>query len=168
MLDIVQRRNERKSLGPVKAQGFSFISPVLDQALSFWQDIKGEASFPKRADLLPEKIVSLWPYMVILDVIDDGADYYVRLFGQSLVETYGEQTRRRLSEITAPALVRQRSKVFFDYCREEAAPCYAYWPVTASEKRPFVDAEALCLPLSSDGSSLDKLMACNVNSFQNP
>ncbi|NIA69833.1 PAS domain-containing protein [Pelagibius litoralis] len=144
----------------------TFISPILDQALTYWTEIKHGNALALRADLFPENIAPLWPYTVILDVVDDGSDYHVKLFGRSLVETYGEQTGRKLSEITAPNLVRERSKAFFDFCRESAAPCYAFWPVTASEKRPFVDAEALCLPLSSDGSSLDKLMACNVNSVR--
>lgn len=118
---------------------------------------------PRRADLAPERIVELWPHLVMVDVIDGGADYYVRLFGQNLADTYGEQTGRLLSEATAAVVVRERSREIFDFCLAKAAPCYAYWPDKAARQRSIVDVEALCLPLSSDGTSLDKMLSLNVN-----
>ena len=55
----------------------------------------------------------------------------------------------------------------FDFCLAHAAPTYAYWPESASERRPFVDIEALCLPLSSDGTTLDRMISLNVNTRRN-
>lgn len=154
-----------KSVGPVKVtEDLKFLSPVLTQALTYWLQIKGEAAFPQRADLVPEKFVTLWPHILMVDVIDGGSDYFIRLFGQYLVDAYGEQTGRRSSEANVPDLVRKRSKLLFDRCLEEAAPTYARWPESAGKGDVLVDVEALCLPLSSDGSSLDRLMSLNVNS----
>jgi hypothetical protein len=163
MLQLVQQRAERKPIGPIPAGGFDFLSPFLDQALAYWNEIRGEAEFPQRADLVPERIVTLWPHMLMVDVIDGGADYFIRLFGQNLVDAYGEQTGRNLSQATAPPLVRERSRLLFDFCLENALPTYAYWPVDASDRRPYVDVEALCLPLSSDGIAPDRMMSLNVN-----
>jgi hypothetical protein len=163
MLQMNQRTAHPEPVGPVRAEGLSFISPQLELALAYWHEIKGEAAFPRRADLVPENIVSLWPHLMMVDVIDSGADYHIRLFGQNLVDYYGEQTGRRISESRAPELVRERSTKLFDFCLECREPCYAYWPVTVSQRRPVVDVEALCLPLSSDGSKLDRLMSLNVN-----
>jgi len=164
MLQVIQRRAESLPVGPILAEGFEFISPLLEQAMTYWQGIKGEAKFPLRADFEPEKIVTLWPYIVMVDVIDAGEDYFVRLFGQKLVDVYGEQTGRKMSESTVPELVWDRSKLLFDYCLAKAAPSYAYWPVTSPRKRALVDVEALCLPLSSDGTAPDKLISLNINS----
>lgn len=150
-------------MGPLIAQDLEFISPVLDEALQYWKTIKGDATLPSRADMVPEQIVSLWPYILMVDVMEDG-DYFVRLFGQNLVESYGEQTGRKVSESTVPELVRERSKLLFDYCVEQAAPAYAYWLEAPKDKRVAFDVEALCLPLSSDGSTPDRLMSLNVNS----
>ena len=86
------------------------------------------------------------------------------MFGHNLVDAYGEQTGRKVSESTVPEIVRERSLQLFDFCLQQAAPCYAYWPVSASERRVFFDVEALCLPLSSDGVKLDRMMSLNVNS----
>ncbi len=168
MLQVIQRRAENLPVGPVLAEGLGFISPLLEQAMTYWRGIKGEAKFPLRADLVPEKIVALWPYIVMVDVINGGEDYFVRLFGQKLVDVYGEQTGRNMSDSTVPDLVWDRSKLLFDFCLANAAPSYAYWPVTSSKRRALIDVEALCLPLSSDGSSPDKLISLNVNSRRHP
>jgi len=163
MLQMNQRRAQTQPVGPVLAEDLSFKSPLLELALTYWREIKGSSTYPRRIDLVPENIVSLWPHLLMVDVIDGGADYHIRLFGQSLVDDYGEQTGRRVTEATAPELVRERSKLLFDFCLKNTAPSYAYWPVSSSNRRLFVDVEALCLPLSSDGTKLDKLMSLNVN-----
>ncbi|MGD1879807.1 MAG: PAS domain-containing protein [Kiloniellaceae bacterium] len=164
MLQMIAQREQGQTIGPVVADGLEFLSPILTEALAYWQGIKGDARFPKRHDLEPEQIVKLWPHLLMVDVVDGGSDYYVRLFGQNLVDTYGEQTGRRLSEATVPDLVRHRSRRLFDFCRDQVVPTYAYWPESASERRPFIDVEARCLPLSGDGTTLDRMMSLNVNS----
>jgi hypothetical protein len=162
---VDNRRAGNKAVGPLEVtEGFEFCSPVLKQALSYWLEIKGDAPFPQRADLVPETFVSLWPHVLMVDVVDGGDDYFIRLFGQYLVDSYGEQTGRLSSQASVPDLVRQRSKQLFDACIAHAAPVYAYWPESAARRRAHVDVEALCLPLSSDGRSLDRLMSLNVNS----
>ena len=163
MLQVIAERERGRPVGPVVAQGFAFLSPLLTDAFSYWKAIKGDAAFPRRDAMSPEEIVALWPHLLMVDVLDGGADYYIRLFGQNLVNTYGEQTGRRHSEARVPEVVRDRSRQLFDFCHAHAAPAYAYWPEAPSDRRPFVDVEALCLPLSSDGSALDRLMSLNVN-----
>jgi len=164
MLQLIAQRQRGQSVGPVVADGFGFLSPVLGTALAYWKEIKGEARFPRRDVLLPERIVALWPFILMADVVDGGSDYYFRLFGQRLVDTYGEQTGRTLKTAKIPELVRERCGQIFDFCLEHAEPTYAYWPESASERRPFVDIEALCLPLSTDGTTLDRMISLNVNS----
>jgi len=163
MLQEIANRGRGQPIGPLSAQGIAFLSPALTAALTYWEAIRGDAPFPRRDRLSPEEIVALWPHLLMVDVIDGGADYYIRLFGQNLVNAYGEQTGRLHSEAKVPDVVRDRSRQLFDFCREHTAPAYAYWPESASGRRPFIDVEALCLPLSSDGTALDRLMSLNVN-----
>ena len=165
MHQVSNKKAGERTAGPVLVtDGIEFLSPILAEAMAYWLEIKGDEAFPQRADLVPEKLVALWPYILMVDVIDGGSDYLMRLFGQNLVNAYGEQTGRRSSEAKVPELVRQRSKQLFDFCVAHAAPTYAYWPESDAQGRTYVDVEALCLPLSSDGTSLDRLMSRNVNS----
>ena len=163
MLQLVALRKRGQSVGPLVAEGFAFLSATLEQALAYWQEIRGTSPCPRRDALQPERIVSLWPHILMVDVIEDGNDYYVRLFGQKLVNTYGEQTGRKLSEAKVPDLVRERSRQLFDFCRTEASPTYAYWQESAPKRGHAVNVEALCLPLSSDGIVVDRMMSLNVN-----
>ena len=159
---VDKRREQGQPMGPLVAEDVEFISPLLNDALRYWTSIKGQAALPSRADMEPEKVVSLWPHILMVDVMGDG-DYFVRLFGQNLVKAYGEQTGRRVSESSVPEVVRERSKLLFDFCVERAAPAYAYWQEAPEGKHVIVDVEALCLPLSSNGRTPDRLMSLNVN-----
>ena len=164
MLQLTALRERGQPVGPVAADGLPFLSRTLDQALGYWQEIKGAASMPRRDDLVPERIVALWPHILMVDVIGEGADYYFRLVGQRLVDAYGEQTGRKLSVATVPEVVRERCRQIFGYCLDHGMPTYAYWSEAASDRRPLIDVEALCLPLSSNGTALDRIISLNVNS----
>lgn len=164
MVQLIALRERGQPVGPVVAEGFAFLSQALDQALAYWHEIRGGMRMPRRDAMVPERIVALWPHILMVDVIDDGADYFFRLVGQRLVDTYGEQTGRNLSTAKVPEVVRERCRQIFGFCLAEAAPAYAYWSESASDRRPLIDVEALCLPLSSDGTTLDRMISLNVNS----
>lgn len=164
MLQLTALRERGQPVGPVAAEGLPFLSRTLDQALAYWQEIKGPAPMPRRDDLVPERIVALWPHILMVDVLDGGADFYFRLVGQRLVDSYGEQTGRTLSAARISEVVRERCRQIFGYCLEHAVPTYAYWSEAASDRRPLLDVEALCLPLSSNGTALDRIISLNVNS----
>lgn len=163
MLQLIGLRERGHPVGPVIAEGFAFLSQTLDQALTYWHEIRGDGRMPRRDAMVPERIVALWPHILMVDVIDGGSDYYFRLVGQRLVDVYGEQTGRKLSDAKISEVVRDRCRQIFAYCLAEAAPTYAYWSEAASARRPLIDVEALCLPLSSDGTTLDRMMSLNVN-----
>ncbi|MGE5768404.1 MAG: hypothetical protein ACM35H_14540, partial [Bacteroidota bacterium] len=57
-----------------------------------------------------------------------------------------------------------RCRQIFGYCLDHGLPTYAYWSEAASDHRPLIDVEALCLPLSSNGTTLDRIISLNVNS----
>ena len=124
MEQLAALRRQGQPVGPVAAEGIGFLSPILTQGLAFWHRIRGDAPIPRRDDMLPESIVSLWPYILMVDVIGAGADYHFRLVGGHLVSVYGEQTGRDLSTARVPELVRQRCKQIFDFCLGSAAPAY--------------------------------------------
>src|SRR3546814_17572201 len=103
MRQLIALREQGEPVGPVLAEGFEFLSRALDQAMAYWQEIRGAAPVPRRDDMVPERLVALWPHILLVDVIDNGSDYYFRLVGQRLVDAYGDQTGRKLSTATVPA-----------------------------------------------------------------
>lgn len=68
----------------------------------YWQQKRGSRDMPDRSDIAPRDIISLLPSIVIYDVIDEGRDYRVRIFGTALVNLVGEErTGMLLSEFGA-------------------------------------------------------------------
>ncbi len=55
----------------------------------YWHQQRGTRAMPNRSDIVPGDIVGLLPNLVIYDVIDDGHDYRVRIFGTALVSLVG-------------------------------------------------------------------------------
>lgn len=162
MLTLPEYALDKRVFGPVPTEEAQFISPLVGDALRHWQDLKGGRPYPLRGDFLPENATRFWRYLALLDVLED--DYHIRFFGSKLVETYGELTGWKVSQLD-PA-IKDRNRLIFDACRDSRAPVYAYWPMSAARDKPFLDVEGLCLPFSKDGSSLDLIAGLNVSSYR--
>ncbi|MDO8288162.1 MAG: PAS domain-containing protein [Parvibaculum sp.] len=85
------------------ANDFRFLSTPLHadvtKLIAYWHLKRGQRSMPERTDIIPREIITLLPYIVIYDVLDDGTDFRVRVFGTALVELVGEErTGKRVSE----------------------------------------------------------------------
>jgi hypothetical protein len=72
------------------------IHPDVKRLLAYWNEKRGDRSMPVRADIVPSEIVSILPNIVIYDVVDDGQDFRVRIFGTALVELIGEERTGKL------------------------------------------------------------------------
>lgn len=76
------------------------ISQILRRGVAYWQDIRGDRPWPMRSDLDPARIVSLLPFLYMVDVLEDGSDFRYRLLGTDIVgNTVTDNTGKRLSEL---------------------------------------------------------------------
>lgn len=90
--------------------------PATEQLLAYWNSKCDEQNIPSRTDIRPSEIVSLLPNIIICDVLHNGDDYRVRIFGTALVDLVGEErTGKLISEFgtdcnppTHAAAVRRR------------------------------------------------------------
>jgi hypothetical protein len=60
--------------------------PVNRASLTYWLSKRGSRSMPSRADLDPAEIVSILPYVCLLDVGRDPLDFRYRLIGTRMVQ----------------------------------------------------------------------------------
>jgi hypothetical protein len=65
--------------------------PDIAHLTGYWHEKRGHRAMPDRTDIVPSEIISLLPQTVIYDVLDDGRDFRVRIFGTGLVELVGEE-----------------------------------------------------------------------------
>ena len=61
----------------------------VQSGLDYWRDECRGRQFPARSDIDPSKIKALLPNIMLLRVLNDGADYEFRIVGQRTIEEHG-------------------------------------------------------------------------------
>ena len=73
---------------------------------SHWETLKGSRRFPARRELHPRDIVPILTHLLLVRVLDGGADFEIRIAGEVQLRTYAIPfAGKRLSELknTNPA-----------------------------------------------------------------
>ena len=132
------------------------VAPALRELHLYWVTKRGLRIAPSRAEMRPEEIAPLLPYVYIVDIIDRPRRFRFRLVGTRIVEGYGEDvTGRFLDEVD---LGDKGSAIQAEYEKtaNEQAPTAGSWNFSKKDGRE-LDYEHLVLPLSSDGRTIDML-----------
>src|SRR3546814_20840003 len=57
------------------------VEPELREIYHYWSGKRGGRCYPTRADIRPAEIKRLLPFVLLLDVLDDGRHFRIRLVG---------------------------------------------------------------------------------------
>jgi len=131
----------------------------LRKLLCYWERLGAGRMAPTRADLRPQDIPRILPHLLLLDVLADGSDFFVRLMGTHVVNGLGaDMTGRYLSEFTGdsdenPLLILARQTV------QTRVPNILGYRRLRPAGRLVILSEALALPFSDDGRDIDRLLA---------
>ena len=129
------------------------------QVLAYWERTKGEALAPAwRRDFRLEDLASeIIPNMMVVEVIDGGRDYRYRFWGSNnrLHKGY-EMSGKLLSESPTKTAVMQGMKQFAEVIRQKK-PMAIIYELSFKEYQPG-DQITFRFPLSSDGTSIDKIV----------
>ena len=90
-------------------------SPAVIAGNTYWQNLRGTRRFPARQDMHPRDFASLLRDMLLVQVIDSGADFKFRITGDAHVQAYAIPFQgRRLNEFVemAPAFCFSLRSVF--------------------------------------------------------
>ena len=63
-------------------------SPVVRRGVAYWNILRGERRFPAREEVHPRDIVSLLKNVLLIRVLDGGADFEFRIVGDAQAQTY--------------------------------------------------------------------------------
>jgi hypothetical protein len=141
--------------------------PEILSVLQYWQSKCGTRRMPSRADIDPVELRHFIANMLIVEVapLQDGTrDYFYRLVGTREVEARGyDPTGRRVAES------------YFGRSRKSALRNY---DITVETKRPHFDSvryttkddlqrddEELFLPLSDDGTTVNRILVYVVTTM---
>jgi hypothetical protein len=125
--------------------------------LAYWNGKRGARAMPTRGDIRPTEMRAHLPSLLLLDSMDGGADFRIRLFGSQLVETFAmELTGRRVGALK-PEVVAAKWLGLARACVGAAGPVAARTRMAAGERFHMV-YEVLFLPLSPDDAAVTQIL----------
>ena len=129
------------------------------QALhALWKELTGDRLAPRREEVTLSLVRNLAPWLWTVDVIDKGADFRFRLAGDNIIQFLdGLHAGMLLSELPESPFY-ERLRHTLTHCAEYKRPV-AVGPVHSTlEGKEHWEMEALVLPLSEDGETINCLM----------
>lgn len=134
---------------------------ALKTLYAYWQSLRRGRRAPARSDIDPSEIVTVLPHIGIFDVEDSPRRYRIRLMGTRIVSWYGcDLTGRYLDEIDF-GTGESFTFAILDQVVDRVVPAHMTGEYTKHDDRT-IRYERLYLPLSSDGSRVDKLIGAAV------
>lgn len=150
-----------------RAPGFAqaIEAPLLAELYAYWTAKRGARFAPARTEVDPVEIPRLLPHLMLIDVVDRGARFRYRLAGTVIESRFGcSMVGRYVDE-----LMRGRYNGYIHglYCellttRRALYSESAYGPDGNSP----LYTRRLMLPLSSDGQTIDMVLAGQIFSYR--
>ena len=129
---------------------------TLQTLLSYWREKRGERTAPSRADIEPERLAPLLPYLALYDVLD--GDFRVRLFGTGLVLAYdGNITGKLMSDCDLNGINSQLAEQLAEVVRERRPNVLRAKFAKKTDNR-YLKYERIALPLSADGETVNMIL----------
>jgi hypothetical protein len=143
-------------------------SPALKLAAEYWLSRRNGRRFPARADLHPRDMTGILRDLILVRIIDGGADYEFRIVGDAQAQAYSIPLQgRRISEIsvTAPWFT-QIATITYDYVRRSGEPLTLRGRIGREfPEAKFVYHESVFLPLGASDDAVDHLLIVATNVF---
>jgi hypothetical protein len=130
--------------------------PKLHALHELWQAKRDARAMPSRGDFDWADLRPWFGNLILVDVIDDGADFHYRLWGSELAQLLGyELTGRRMSDVVSWLGPNPRDE-YREVCRTRGVVSVL---VRMPDADHIVRLHKLNLPLSCDGVRIDKVLA---------
>jgi len=145
----------------MSAEAVKIVDARLQRLHDYWLAKKGDRRFPARADIAPEEIRDILPWVFIMERVEARLRY--RLVGEAFREMYGDRLMGLfidevdLDHITAAYIGE------YDTCIQTGGPVARQWKFVKLSGR-HLDYERLILPLSNDGTSINMFL-CGAVGF---
>ncbi len=129
--------------------------PRLKDLLAFWNARRGTRAMPARDALDPLALWRWLGHLILIEAASDG-EFRYRVYGTGLAEYYGR-------DLTGKTTAQLRHDVRALVCREYEQVCQTARPLLVTHTRRVrhqpTPVEKLILPFSSDGRTVDRLLA---------
>lgn len=131
----------------------------------YWSEKRGTRIWPSRAEILPSEITTILPYIMLVDVLEEGQVFHFRLVGTDVA--YGiDPTGRLLHEAVPEGPYRDHITALF---RRGAAGPGALYSRTSYDYAEITGPRTIArifMPLSGDGAAIDKMLVGQMRDRQ--
>ncbi len=140
-------------------------SEAVRGVVELWQSLRGERRFPARDALGPRTLKRLMRHVMLLRVIDGGADYEYRIVGNMQVQAYGTSfLGMKLSEVARefPKFA-EGAKIFYDGARMGRDPFgYRGWIGRDMPDTKYSYHEMAFFPLGPSDEIVDHILVAAI------
>jgi hypothetical protein len=143
-----------------EATPFADADPRLHQVYAYWDKKRAARAMPSRRDIDPTELALVLPHLMLVDV-EPGPRFRYRLFGTAVVEAFGmDPTNRYIDEVMVGAYKTFLLGLYNDLLVSKK-PIYST-SIYGTKRDTKLWTQRLMLPLSSDGETVDKVLAVQV------
>lgn len=135
--------------------------PVVKQGLSYWRSLCGSRSYPARAQISPREIAGILRNVVILKVLDSGADYEFRIVGDAHVQSHGHNLQgQRLTalEHDEPRYGAALRRLYDQIVETQTPLALQGWFAREGSQTDIYYTESVFLPLGQDDRHVDYIL----------
>ncbi|WP_262696273.1 PAS domain-containing protein [Kordiimonas aquimaris] len=133
-------------------------APLTKQLFSLWQSKCGADDMPLRHEMDAASLQSMMPYIYIVDILDDGADFCMRFMGSAIVQSIGRDYTGVKASENKDAESNWRALVYRSVY-EARKPMFTRVPLSDFE-RSHVMTECALLPLANRHGDFSMIMCC--------
>jgi hypothetical protein len=128
----------------------------LGKLLALWHAKRGARPMPSRADFTFEDFLPWLGHLALLDVVGAGEDFRYVVYGTRLVETFGFDLTGRSAH---DAITQIGPQPLAEYQRVTASGLPDHVSRMSPAHKEHLTITKLALPLSSDGTHVDKIVS---------
>jgi hypothetical protein len=137
-------------------------SSRLKRLLSEWEARQRNRDFPARGDFTPFDLKYILGNLSLIDVAYDPLRFHFRIHGSNLAERLGkEMTNKSADELPNPDFATRVQRQFTEVIQRRAPMIFSNESEYPGDHLPH-EVEALLLPLSDDGKTIDMIMSAVV------
>ncbi|HEY8950520.1 MAG TPA: PAS domain-containing protein [Rhizomicrobium sp.] len=143
-------------------------NPLVQKALSIWENARGSRSMPSRADMSPRAMSGLLRNTVLVRVLGQGDEFEFRIVGDAIVQAQGASLQGMTMaqiDLVLPGYGSILHNAYANTWRKRIPCAYSGWYVREADGRSMFH-ESLVMPLGDDGETVDHILVVGVYAMQ--
>jgi len=142
-------------------------NPVTRKGLALWERLRGPRAFPSRNQMTPRDMGDMLANIVLVKVLDGGAEFEFRIVGDAIVVAQGASFKgMNLAQIdeVLPGYGIMLRAVYGHVVEAREVLAFRGWFERRADNRSFFH-ETLVLPLGESDAAVDHVLVVAVHAF---